>query len=414
MKQHWIRRVKKAGAFVLSLLMLISSLYSGQMEKLSVPEVNVIADEGSATISMSNIMSKNKISELDRDEDEGLWKMSAGGKTAFCLNSGKSMCNGDTVKYKTANAVTYKKQGIAKVLTYYYWKSSKNDRAFALTQAYIWACGAGADKQKTIYQAGKNIDSGFSNKDAKTFCEKINNTDPKGKIYYYTVTHCVKGKKHDNHQTLYGMTKEPVTPETDKVSYSDQTSEENNIKVSIRKCDQKTKSVLSGAKFEFFRDDKSVGTAVTGEDGTASFTYKENLTAKTEKVTKQYVKNWNELAKDQQQDYTKKGYYDSKAKALQAAKKEVQVQLENLIKDQRSQSHTWKAKEIEAPKGHELDHTQKTIKKQVPQHKLTLAIFIIKKKDFRLRSIRKVRSKILVQMRLMQMHSMESMPRQIF
>lgn len=384
MRRHWIRRVKKAGAFILSLLMFSSSLYSGQMGKLSVPEVNVIADEGSATIAMSNIMSKNKISELDRDADEGLWKMSAGGKTAFCLNSGKSMCNGDTVKYKTANAVTYKKQGIAKVLTYYYWKSSKSDRAFALTQAYIWACGAGADKQKTIYQAGKNIDSGFSNKDAKTFCEKINNTDPKGKIYYYTVSHCVKGKKHDNHQTLYGMTKETVTPETDKVSYSDQASEENKIKIKIRKCDQKTKAVLSGAKFEFFLDDKSIGTAVTGEDGTASFIYKENLTTSTKKVTKQYIKNWKELAKDQQQDYTKKGYYDSKAKALQAAKKEVQVQLENLIKDKKSQSHTWKAKEIEAPNGHELDRTQKTIKKTGDTTEVDLGDFYDQEKRFQI------------------------------
>lgn len=384
MKRHWIRRVKKAGAIVLSLLIFSSSLYSSQMGKLSVPEVNVIADEGSATISMSNIMNKNKISELDRDADEGLWKMSAGGKTAFCLNSGKSMCNGDTVKYKTANAVTYKKQGIAKVLTYYYWKSSKSDRAFALTQAYIWACGAGKDKQKTIYQVGKNLDSGFSNKDAKVFCEKINNTDPKGKIYYYIVTHCVKGKKHDNHQTLYGMTKETVTPETDKISYSDQASEEHKMKISIRKCDQKTKAVLSGAKFEFFRDDKSVGTAVTGEDGTASFIYKENLKTQTKKVTKQYIKNWNELAKDQQQDYTKKGYYDSKAKALQAAKKEVQVQLENLIKDQKSQSHTWKVKEIEAPHGYELDSTQKTVKKTSDTTEVDFGDFYNKEKKFRI------------------------------
>ena len=98
-------------------------------------------------------MDCNKISAVNRPANEGLWKITANGKGTFCLNSGKSMCNGDTVKYKTHNAVTYKNQGVAKALTYYYWKSSKNTKAFALTQAYIWACGAGVSKKTTVYQS---------------------------------------------------------------------------------------------------------------------------------------------------------------------------------------------------------------------------------------------------------------------
>lgn len=232
---------------------------------MPVPVVNVAAKEGTATVGMSQVMDRNKISALNRPASEGLWKITANGKGTFCLNSGKSMCNGDTVKYKTHNAVTYKNQGVAKALTYYYWKSSKNTKAFALTQAYIWACGAGVSKKTTVYQAGKNLNDKFSSSDAKAFCDKIKKTDPKGTIYYYTVTHCVKGKKHDKHQMLYRMTKDVTPPKTGSYTYSDSTSESDQTEVKITKRDQATAVVLSGVKFQFFRDGKSVGTAVTDE-----------------------------------------------------------------------------------------------------------------------------------------------------
>ena len=84
----------------------------------------------------------------------------------------------------------------------------------------------------------------------------------------------------------------------------------------ITKRDQATAVVLSGVKFQFFRDGKSVGTAVTDEKGVASLTYNETISSGTKKVTKKYIKNWKELSKDDQESYTEKGYYDSKAKAI--------------------------------------------------------------------------------------------------
>lgn len=359
MKYKLIKNLKKIGTFFLSLVMLFSSMFGG-MAGRSVPMVNVSANEGTATVGMSQVMSSNKISTLDRPASEGLWKITANGKGTFCLNSGKSMCNGDKVKYKTHNAVTYKNQGIAKALTYYYWKSSKNKKAFALTQAYIWACGAGVSKQTTVYQAGKNLDSKFSNSDVKDFCKKISQTDPKGTIYYYTVTHCVKGKKHDKHQMLYRMTKDVPKPETDSYTYSNNTSENDKTEATITKRDQKTNAVLSGVKFEFFRDGKSVGTAVTNDKGVASLTYNETISSGTKTVTKGYVKNWKELSKDVQEQYTKKGYYDSKANAKAAAEKEVVRLLQGIINDKKSKTHTWTAKEITADARHEKNTTVKT------------------------------------------------------
>lgn len=359
MKYKLIKNLKKIGTFFLSLVMLFSSMF-GEMVGRSVPMVNVSANEGTATVGMSQVMSSNKISTLDRPASEGLWKITANGKGTFCLNSGKSMCNGDKVKYKTHNAVTYKNQGIAKALTYYYWKSSKNKKAFALTQAYIWACGAGVSKQTTVYQAGKNLDSKFSNSDAKDFCKKINQTDPKGTIYYYTVTHCVKGKKHDKHQMLYSMTKALPAVKTDSYTYSNSTSENDKTEVTITKRDQETSVVLSGVKFEFFRDGKSVGTAVTNEKGVASLTYNETISSGTRTVIKKYVKNWKELSKDVQEQYTKKGYYDSKATAKAAAEKEVAKLLLGLINDKKSKTHTWTAKEVDPDARHEKNSAVKT------------------------------------------------------
>lgn len=359
MKYKLIKNLKKIGTVFLSLVMLFSSSFGG-MAGTSVPMVHVSANEGTAKVSMSSIMQRNGIKTLRREADEGLWKISAGGKTTFCLNSGKSMCNGDTVKYKTHNAVTYKNQGVAKALTYYYWKSSKSTRAFALTQAYIWACGAGVSKKTTVYQAGKNMDPGYTTKEANAFCKKIDQTDPKGTIYYYTVTHCVKGKKHDKHQMLYRMTKVVQKAEKGEVTYSEETTQPDKKEITIQKRDQKTTSVLSGAKFEFFRDGRSIGTAVTNDKGIASLTYNETISTGTKKVTKKYIKNWKELSKDQQRSYTEKGYYDSKAKAKKAARAEVSKLLEGIIKDKKSQSHTWTVQEIQEAPRHKINKTKKT------------------------------------------------------
>ena len=100
------------------------------------------------------------------------------------------MCSGDTLKYKTVNAATYEKKGIAKALQWYFMKSNKNTKALALTQAYIWACGHGANKQNTVYQAGKNVQKGYSQNDAKKFCETISDQDPEGTCLLYT-SRCV-------------------------------------------------------------------------------------------------------------------------------------------------------------------------------------------------------------------------------
>lgn len=94
-------------------------------------------------------------------------------------------CNGDTVEYKTANAVTYKDQSIAKALTYYE-NSSKNNKAFALTQAYIWACGKGKASRPLYIRQGKILIADIQLQMQRNFA-KINDSYPEGTIYYYNV-----------------------------------------------------------------------------------------------------------------------------------------------------------------------------------------------------------------------------------
>ena len=107
---------KKISVSILTLLMIMTMYLSGSGESLFLKNRDVKAFTGEAKLVMSQALSSNKISEIDRPASEGLWSMTADGHRVFCLNSGKTMCSGDTLKYKTINAATYEKKGIAKAL----------------------------------------------------------------------------------------------------------------------------------------------------------------------------------------------------------------------------------------------------------------------------------------------------------
>ena len=140
MKHKMMKAFKRSSAMILSLFTACSSTLTGLGS--IVPTADVKASSGTATVKMSKERNSFKIRELNRPMSEGLWKI---------------------------------------------------NKAFALTQAYIWACGKGKSKQTVVYQAGKNLDSGYSTSDAKKFCKKINDSYPEGTIYYYNVKKCVKG-----------------------------------------------------------------------------------------------------------------------------------------------------------------------------------------------------------------------------
>lgn len=345
---------KKIAVCVLVLLIAMMTYVSNSVGSLYLKNRNVQADTGEATLSMSQALSSNKITTIDRVASEGLWSMSASGHRVFCLNSGKTMCSGDTLKYKTINAATYEKKGIARVLNWYFRKSSKNKKAMALCQAYIWACGHGANKQDTIYQAGKNVDRGYSQKDAKNFCDTISDQDPEGTIYYYTVKKCVKKKKLDSHQVLFGFRHTPPNIETATINATKSGDSPDNVKIKIRKKDAQTRAGLSGAVFQIYMDGNYKGNVTTDDNGEASYTVQRTVSySVTPKKAKRYVKNWNDLSKSQQKTATDNGWYDSKSKAYSVAMQEAQkLAAQKLAALKSSSVHTWMVRETKSPFGH--------------------------------------------------------------
>lgn len=344
---------KKISVCVLALLMVMMTYLSNSGGSLFLKKRNVKADTGEARMSMSQALSSNKITTIDRAASEGLWSMSASGHRVFCLNSGKTMCSGDTLKYKTINAATYEKKGIARVLNWYFRESSKNKKAMALCQAYIWACGHGANKQDTVYQAGKNVDSGYSQKDAKKFCDTISDQDPEGTVYYYTVKKCVKKKKLDSHQVLFGFRHTPPSPEPATTKATKSGNSPDNVKIKIRKKDADTRAGLSGAVFQIYMDGNYKGTVTTDDNGEASYTVQRTVSYSVTSSKKTYVKNWNDLSKSQKKQATDNGWYDSKSKAYSVAMQEAQKLATQKIAALKSASvHTWMVRETKSPFGH--------------------------------------------------------------
>mgnify|MGYP000034257969 FL=1 len=110
MKKYIEMILRKIGVSMLALLMVMTTYFSNSGGSLFLKTKNVQADTGETTLAMSQAMSSNKIPAIGRAASEGLWAMTAGGHRVFCLNSGKTMCSGDTLKYKTVNAATYEKK----------------------------------------------------------------------------------------------------------------------------------------------------------------------------------------------------------------------------------------------------------------------------------------------------------------
>ena len=355
MKKYIEMILRKIGVSMLALLIVMTTYFSNSGGSLFLKTKKVQADTGETTLAMSQAMSSNKIPAIGRAASEGLWAMTAGGHRVFCLNSGKTMCSGDTLKYKTVNAATYEKKGIAKALQWYFMKSNKNTKALALTQAYIWACGHGANKQNTVYQAGKNVQKGYSQSDAKKFCETISDQDPEGTIYYYTVKKCVKKKKLDSHQVLFGFRHTPPPIKKAKTNATKTMESPDNVKIKIRKKDAETREGLARAVFQIYMDGTLKGTVQTDENGEASYTVQRTLSSKGSSKDKTYVTNWNDLSKAQKKEATKNGWYDSKAKAYSVALQEAVKDAQNKIAAMKSASvHTWMTRETKSAFGHLL------------------------------------------------------------
>ncbi len=351
---------KNAKKRILFLCLTFAMLFAGiaqfsPLDKGSEP-LQVEAASKTGKVSLTKLRGTLGISSIGRPASEGLWGFKVSGSRAFCLNTGKSMNNGDSVSAKTYNTVTYSNKGIARGLTYFFKKMNQNStHDIALMQAYIWACGKGTSKSTAVYQAGKYVESGYTMAKAKKFCQAISDTNPEGTIYYYKVTHCVSGKSLSGHQVLLGWSSETTPPEKDNLRESVSLEGSENITLSISKKDQETGIGLGGAVFEIRCDGTKVGTATTDNAGNATFNYTRNYKTKSHSSGKYiFITNWKQLTVKQQKDCTKNGWYKSKSKAKSAAKKEAKKKAQAELNSLKKANHTWTVTEITPPKGHAL------------------------------------------------------------
>ena len=109
-------------------------------------------------------------------------------------------------------------------------------------------------------------------KDVKKFCKMISDQDPEGTIYYYTVKKCVKKKKLDSHQVLFGFRHTPPDIEKAKTSATKSGTSPDNVRIKIKKKDAETRAGLSGAVFQIYMDGNYQGSVTTDDNGEASYT----------------------------------------------------------------------------------------------------------------------------------------------
>lgn len=376
LKMKRLKISKRIVAIMLTVIFTLSTVIgSVTFKDFGMLFLQNVSAASTRTLSLSKSMNSFGISSLGYPAKDGLWNIYASGNYVFCLNAGKAACTGDTVAYTKTYAVAYSKQsgtnkGIAKALTYYFkdLKGSNTKKNVGLIQAYIWACGKGKSKVEAVTQAGKNIKSSYNKSKAEAFCKKIADTYPQGTIYYYKVTKCKKKKKIDTHQCFLGW--DSNNPPSDKGSITEEKSASTSetVELTAHKIDVRSSKGLAGAVFNFICDNKNVGTQTSNGTGIAIFKYTRTLKTKKFSSKKKYVKNWDELTVPQQKSLTKDGFYDCKAKARAAAKKEVKERSENALKTLKEQEHTWKVEEVIAPARH-LINTQPITKKETKSKK---------------------------------------------
>ena len=146
-----------------------------------------------------------------------------------------------------------------------------------------------------------------------------------------------------------------VQPEIDTVTSQKTGIAKVDATLNMNKTDKNSKKGIKGIEFEFFRDDTSLGKAVTDENGKASMPshIEKEFTSETYKET--YVSNWNELNDAMQQYSTSQGWHSTQNEAQLSADKKAQNDLNMKISAYQNENHTYKAVEVSSGKYYYLD-----------------------------------------------------------
>lgn len=182
--------------------------------------------------------------------------------------------------------------------------------------------------------------------------------------YYQPLNQTLAVFKKKDPNAMRVSYKVAIQPETAQTASEKKGIAKVDADLKMTKTDKDSKKGIKGIEFEFFRDDTSLGKAVTDENGKVSMPshIEKEFTSETYKET--YVSNWNDLSDAMQKYSTSQGWFSSKEDAQSAADQKAQNDLNGKIQAYQNEKHVYKAVEVDSGKYYYLN-PQTTVSKEM-------------------------------------------------
>ena len=231
-------------------------------------------------------------------------------------------------------------------------------------QTYVWAKTMGRNSDTALEQLARSKNWKLS--DLQKMEEKVEAQTIDGWIAIYEKTGaCVAGDTKNVHQPYFRWFS--VSPEKGSVTSSKQETIKRNIPIVVNKVDSSTnnktpvngvevKATLAGKNYYGVTgqnggrlSDGNTNVNTTNEKGKIKFSTNRQFIGEG-KGSAKYIENWDELTKEQQNDYKSKGYWSSKALAKSDADKQAEDNAKKAAKAKLDKfKETWTFTEIKAP-----------------------------------------------------------------
>ena len=231
-------------------------------------------------------------------------------------------------------------------------------------QTYVWAKTMGRNSDTALEQLARSKNWKLS--DLHKMEDQVEAQTIDGWIAIYEKTGaCVAGDTKNVHQPYFRWFS--VSPEQGSVTSSKQKTIKRSIPIVVNKVDSSTgnktavngvevKATLAGKNYYGVTgqnggrlSDGNTNVNTTNEQGKIKFSTSRQFIGEG-KGSAKYIENWDELTKEQQNDYKSKGYWSSKALAKSDADKQAEDNAKKAAKAKLDKlKETWTFTEIKAP-----------------------------------------------------------------
>lgn len=301
-----------------------------------------------------------------------VYNLSLDGTEAFCIDLGDRCTSG--TKYARVDDSSAIDSDIIQVLNWYYSDIAKEEYSSsevrrAITSGYIWADREGGDKVSVILDVIEQLDleenlgiaGGFDQILAimklTTTVASIMGQPTTGNYYLYD---CGKG----GYQRLVSReTGSPVAFGGDETSATEKYTATEKVTVNLTKTDDETSNGLQNATFDFYRDNKKIGTKTTNASGRASISYSQDYT-RSATVSATYYEGYDDLSIPNQGligDFD----FSSKAEAKAWCREQALKKAKEAAQNAANQKHTYKAVETKTRTEYYLNPDKDTVTKSI-------------------------------------------------